>query len=319
MIPTPPPPPETVVVTPIILPLPLVLMQGGVQVDNIRIGPTRHEVQLTGGYLWNRNYYYDPKAASPAVVDTTEGQLVTSNRWELRGAWGWQLRPDATLFLNGYGLLGGPNVTGSYDNPLAGGASVLGGPLLRVAQLDNRGFPTRGWQVSGAYGWGRHWGGAAFDFQRASLDMMRFLPLGADATLAVRGVTLSAWPQLAWLDKFSAGGGQFIRGFQWNRFTGDQLVAATIEHRWRFEPDLLGRLGVGDKLPVKIGLASAAFVDAGRAWESRKGLGLPFPRDLRFGVGAGLIALMDGAPAGRLELSFSAEGFFPVASGGAAF
>ena len=301
-----------------VLPVPLVALALGASYTNFALGPTRHEARILGGYFWSRNFYYDPLHSQPRELDTAAGRHVDASTWQLRGAWGWRATPWATLFLDGLAIAGGPSATGGYDDPLAGGASVSGGPLLQLSTLDAQGFPTRGWLLRAGWAPGHHWGPAPFAFQRTSLDVMRFVPLGTAGTFAVRVVGQLAGPQLAWVDKFNAGGGSFLRGFQWNRFTGDRLVAGTVEYRRLLVPDLLARLGMPGA-PVKVGVATATFFDVGRAWEARSGLGIPFPFDMRLGGGTGFIALVDGLPAGRVELNVSPEGVFPVASGGASF
>lgn len=323
--PAPPPPvKDEPVLGVVLLPVPLVAIAAGLTYDNFAIGPTRHEARLVGGYYWSRNYYYDPLGTMPLELQTPEGRYITANTWQLRGAWGWRLRPGATLYLDGLGIAGGPAATGGYDDPLTGGASVSAGPLLQLSSLDAMGYPTRGSLLRAGWAPGYHWGPAAFQFQRATLDLMHFVPLSARSTVALRAVAQLASPQLAWIDKFSAGGGSFLRGFQWNRFTGDELIAGTVEYRRLLEPDLLGRLGLWERLgvaalPLKVGVASTTYFDLGRAWEGRRGLGVPFPFDVRIGGGTGVLALVNGAPAGRVELNVSPEGIFPVASGGASF
>lgn len=302
----------------VVLPVPLVALAAGFGYEGFAIGPTRHEAKLLGGYFWSRNLYYDP--ASPAVreLDTPEGRWTQANTWQLRGSWGWRAWPGATLFVDGLGIAGGPAGTGGYDDALTGGLSAWAGPTLQLSSFDQPAFPMRGSQLRAGWAPGYHWGPTAFAFERWTLDLAHAMPIGDRATLAVRALGLWGGPQLAWVDKFQAGGGSFLRGFQWNRFTGDRLAVGTVEYRHVVEPDLLGRLGLAGA-PVKVGVASTTFVDVGRAWEARSGVGVPFPNDVRIGGGTGLVGLVDGVPAGRIELNVSPEGFFPVASSGASF
>ena len=308
----------------VVLPLPLVAMALGATYTNFRLGPTRHEARILGGYFWARNFYYDPLGAAPRALDTPDGQWVPANTWQLRGAWGWRATPWATIFLDGMAIAGGPAATGGYDDALTGGLSASGGPILQLSSLDAIGWPTRGGLLRLGYARGHHWGPTAFGFDRSSIDGMWFVPVGARGTVALRAVAQVAGPPLAGVDKLHAGGGNIRRGFQWNRFTGDRLAAGTLEYRHVVEPDLLARLaamgvpGVAS-VPVRLAVASATYVDAGRAWEGRAGLGVPFPQDVRIGGGAGLLGIVDGVVAGRVELNVSAEGIFPVASGGASF
>lgn len=305
---------------PVLLPVPLVALAAGFGYHNFPIGPTRHDVRVLAGYFWSRNFYYDPLATAPRELETPLGRHVEANTWQLRGAWGWRLTPGVTLFLEGLGIGGGPAATGGYDDPLLGGWSASAGPVVQLSSLDHLHWPRRGAMLRAGWARGWHEGPAAFAFDRGHVDLMHFTPLGAHATVALRAVGQVAGPQLAWVDKFQAGGGMALRGFQWNRFTGDRLLAATAEYRRIVEPDLLGRLGLAPPgLPLKVGLASATYVDFGRAWEGRAGAGVPFPLDTRVGGGTGLIALVNGIPAGRVELNVSGEGVFPVASGGASF
>ena len=308
-------PPEEKEETPFsiaILPLPFVAVYTIMGWENIRIGPTRHDFRMRGGYVWTTNVFYAPtliqKPADPPDQDASFYHWIVDWEWKFARPW--------SLALYGYGAGGGLQATPGYDPELVQGFSLTPGPFLRYNTLDEMAFPTTGTWFEAGYAPGFHWGAPNLAFSRASADFSYYVPLGPDRTLALRAVGKAGWPKLAWVDKFFAGGGFNLRGYQWNRFTGDRLLSTTVEYRHLFWKDIFATFGWSPGLAV--GLAWQAYVDAGRAWESTQGV--PFLSDPRLGVGAGLTLTIDRAPLGRLECSVSPEGVYvPVASFGAAF
>lgn len=298
------------------VPIPLYAVYGLGAIQNIKIGPTRHDLYFRGGYIWTDNTAYDPKSTAPKPLFTGDAFWQPSNYWTLYAAWGWHMVPRWTLYLDGYAGGGGLAKTPGYDETLNQGTSVTWGPLLDYNTLDNPDFPTRGFLAEAGWAPGYHWGTENLSFQRASMEARQYFPLAENQTLAVRGIAMAGWPRLAWPDKFYAGGARYLRGYQWSRFTGDRLVSGTVEYRNLFLPDTLGAFGWKDA-PVAVGLAWEAYIDGGRAWESSSGI--PFLSDLRFGGGTGLILTVNKAPLGRLEVNASPEGFYPTAGVGASF
>ncbi|MDB5097507.1 MAG: polymerase [Cyanobacteria bacterium RYN_339] len=290
------------------IPLPFLAVGAMGTVENLAIGPTRNDFQFLGGYFWSRNFLYDPASAVPRPPTGVGAEQVTTNDWRVVTEWDVHLCKGLTL---GPALLvhgGGALATGTFDPDLAGGFSAQAGPALRWRALDETAFPTQGTAADLVYSYGRYFGTATTDFQKGGLNAIHYLRLAPNQTLAVRGTLQAGGPRLAWLDKFEAGGGDFVRGYQWNRFTGDRLAAASLEYRNLFIADLAAPLGL--KLPIVPGLAFTAHVDAGRAWDAA--VGLPVGSDPRFGGGIGLVGTLDRAPLGRLELNVSPEGIFPV-------
>lgn len=296
-----------------VLPLPFVAVYSIMGWENIRLGPTRHNLRLRGGYVWTTNVFYAPTQIQKQQPDPPDQK---ADFYHLIADWEWKLGDRVSLALFGYGAGGGLVDTPGYDPELLQGLSLTGGPHLRYSTLDELAFPTAGTWVEAGYSPGYHWGPVNLAFSRVNLDASHYVPLGEDRTLALRAVAKAAWPKLAWVDKYFAGGGFNLRGHQWNRFTGDRLLSATAEYRHLFWKDIFKTFGWD--LGLAVGLGWQAYVDAGRAWESTQGV--PFLSDPRLGAGAGLTLTIDRAPLGRLECSVSPEGLYvPVASFGAAF
>lgn len=294
-----------------VLPIPLLAVYGVAAYDNVPLFGWKQGFHARGGYVWTTNFVHDPTTVRKTLLTPEQ----TSDFWHLIADWAVQPAPEWALLLDGYMAGGGLSTTPGYDQALTQGISASWGPAIRYTTLDALAFPTRGVYAQANWAPGYHWGAENLAFQRVALDAMRFFPLGGDRTIAVRAVGKAGWPKLAWVDKFYAGGGFFLRGYEWNRFTGDRQLSGTLEYRDLFLPDMLAPLGWD--LGMKLGLAFEAFVDAGRAWESTGGVA--FPSDLRFGAGTGLMLMLDRVPVGRLEVSAGDEGIFPAASFGAAF
>lgn len=290
------------------LPIPWLVVGALGSYEGFAIGPTVHDVKLLGGYFWSRNYLFDPASASPVPAPGVgPGQLVMDD-WRMAAEWDVHLKPGLTL---GPAVLvhgGGPQATGSYDGDLAGGWSAMAGPVLRWRKLDELAFPTDGEAVDLSYVYGRYHGATGLDFQKGELGVVRYFRVGRDQTVALHGDLGGGTPRLPWLDKWTAGGGDYLRGYQWWRFTGDRVAVASLEYRNLIIPDLGAPVGL--ELPIVPGLAVTVHVDAGRAWESAQGI--PVGSDPRIGGGIGFVGTLDRTPLGRLELDLSPEGFYPV-------
>lgn len=294
-----------------VLPIPLLAVYGVAAYENAPFWGWKQAFHARGGYVWTTNYVHDPTTRRRQLLYPEQN----SDFWHLIADWGVQPTPEWAFLIDGYLAGGGLSQTPGYDQALTQGVSGTFGPALRYSTLDSMTFPTRGTYSQANWAPGYHWGSESLAFQRVSLDAMHFLPLGPDRTIAMRAVGKAAWPKLAWVDKFYAGGGFFLRGYEWNRFTGDRLVSGTLEYRDLFLPDMFAPFGLD--LGMQIGLAFEAFTDVGRAWEGEGGVA--FPADLRYGAGTGLMLTLDRVPVGRLEVSVGDEGIFPAASFGAGF
>lgn len=293
-----------------VLPLPLVAIYAIGEATGLPAGPFHQELAARGGYVWATYAVYDPNTPQMKVLTPLED----ANYWNFYADWGLDFTRQWTVFLDGYVMGGNVTSSPSYDPDLVGGVSTSWGPELQYSTLDDTGFPTRGALVQLEYAPGYHWGATSFGYQRAWGQAQRFFSLGGERTIALRGVFMAAWPKLAWADKFAAGGAFYLRGYDWNRFTGDRLLSGSVEYRDLFWRDMFG---LGERIGLPFGLAWEAYVDGGRAWESSRGV--PFLSDLRFGGGTGLMLTLDKTPVGRLELNASPEGFYPTVGFLAAF
>src|SRR5690606_38228480 len=95
-------------------------------------------------------------------------------------------------------------------------------------------------------------------FGRLRAVAAAYLPLPARSELALRAGGAQLWGEAPLLDRVSLGGSATLRGFQYQRFTGDAMVHASVELRaalTRAEIFVRGDLGV------------LAFTDVGRIFE----------------------------------------------------
>jgi hypothetical protein len=131
-------------------------------------------------------------------------------------------------------------------------------------------------------------------FTRATADLRHFQPLGSPRhVLAVRGLAVAAMAEEDSAVPFylepGLGGRNLLRAFDWQRFSGNRMLAAQAEYRF-------GALRW---------LELAGFFDAGRAWDG-------FPSLSSDGIvssyGFGARLKTSEAVVFRLDLAFGAEG-----------
>lgn len=307
-------PPQLMVIP---VPIPWLMVGGLVTYQNFRIGHLRNDVKLLGGYIWSNDFAFDPTFAAPTQPAGMDPWKVNSNHWRATAEWDVHLGPYWSLGPVASFLAAGLTQSGSYQPGLLGGCSASGGPLLTYVRLDDVAWPTRGTLARFTYLNGQHWGDQSLPFQKGGVNLVQYVHLARNQTLAAR-MTVQGGTSLAWLDKYSAGGGDFVRGYAWNRFTGDRLAAAGLEYRNLLMDDVLDPLGWHHP-PLKLGIGVSAQVDAGRAWESAIPGAVPVGQDARFGGGVGLIATINRAPLGRVELNGSAEGAYLISELGTSF
>jgi hypothetical protein len=131
-------------------------------------------------------------------------------------------------------------------------------------------------------------------FSRASIDVRRFQPLGSPRhILAVRGLAVAAIAEEETAVPFylepGLGGRNLLRSYEWQRFSGNRMLAAQAEYRFG----------------VLRWLELAGFLDVGKAWEGFPSLSSD-GRVSSYGFGARLKT--SEAVAFRLDLAFGAEG-----------
>lgn len=254
------------------------------------------------GYMWDSLRIYDPRQAQPTPMGFRNDYF-----YGLANA-GLLLAPDLRLQMSAEGYVSniqpetpGTSLAETYAPKAQGrGLSLTLGPELQFDNADDATFPRLGTRVRVGSYFGSPYLGGQSDFAIYRGELQRYSPLGAGETVVTSLRAGVGRGELPWNHKFWAGGIYNLRGYPYQRFLGDQLLVGTLEYRRRLASDLtLGWVS-------GLGLTGAAFVDVGRAWESR--LGTPFPQDLRAGGGAYLAVSLGSWNAGRLEVSYGTEG-----------
>jgi hypothetical protein len=282
--------------------------------DDYPLGNLKHGGFVQGGYWWGSNPVYHPKTEQLLLSNETSNFWASFYRYYLR------LSEPLSIGLSGYATGGGLLKAGGYDDGLTGGASLVGGPLIGLDLSNDMDWPTSGFmgefQVSSGYHRADNNDFKSFLFGLMSLTMTEYIPLGQNRTIAMHGVYKMAWPQLAWTDKFSAGGNQYLRGFNWNRFSGDRLLILQTEFRDQTFPDIYN-LNVFDFFTASVGIGYLGFVDVGRVWENQ------YPVSLsqlgRYSVGGGLLVFANQTPRLQLLGAWCADGFSPITTVGMSF
>ena len=286
------------------------------EMTNFVVAGQTHEAHLQGGYIWRRNFFYDPAKLSPEPPSGLPAELFWNNIWQLNGRYWIWVQPRLAFGVISSIVTGGVPDTGNYDAMLTQGLSGSLGPFIEFNTLNDPRWPTNGMRARTWATQGLHAGNSRFMFWQMQSEWLQTWNW-VGHILLFRITAGAGFPRLAWINKYAAGGGNFLRGYQWNRFTGDRLAVASLEYRrnlgsWRANP--LGLLGPEG---LAFNLAGAAYLDGGRVWEPR--LGPAMGEDIRIGGGASLILLVGGVPLGRLELNGSSEGIFPVIAAGTSF
>lgn len=205
-----------------------------------------------------------------------------------------------------------------YDsNALIDGPILTVGPHLDLLYANDLDFPTAGWLGRMAADIGPSWllnrtkQGAPNTFALYRAEFTRFFPIGTsgDKTFLLNVLGGYGTGDIPMYFRFSSGGTIYQRGYLWDRFGGNQMLVGTAEFRHLAWPNLIPSLGIG--------LMYDVYADYGRVWESQSeftgcpgcGAGpIPFPDDMRLGVGAGLGLEIGRSTLGRLDLMWGNEG-----------
>lgn len=115
------------------------------------------------------------------------------------------------------------------------------------------------------------------------MDMRRFYPgFKSNHAWALRLKAGKGEGELPQLEKYTLGGSQSLRGYEYGAFYGDSLLLLNLEYR----------------LPIADNFTAVVFADAGNVWEKEESIDLG---DLRYSIGAGLRM---NTPIGQLRLDY---------------
>lgn len=159
--------------------------------------------------------------------------------------------------------------------------------------------PTRGTYSQLSYEQAGAFMGGSTDFGKLTLEHTRYYRIGSDDVLAVRGMGGTTLGSPPLFESFSVGGANTLRGYEVDRWRGENLILGNVEYR-RAVTDALTAVG---------------FVDAGAAYGGTFDTEVPGFRikaedqDLTPHVGFG-VGLRVQTPVGplRLDMGFSEEG-----------
>lgn len=248
-------------------------------------------------YFWDHFRVYDPTNLTPVKQADHVDDYVWGNF-----DFGTQVAPDWRLVLTGEDYLSTLGaLTGTYA-PVAqaNGNTFMMGPELRYDNADDPAFPRLGTRFRIGTYFGSSLFGNPNDFTIYRGEIQRYIPISRTECLLASltgGIGRGVVP---WHEKFQAGGNVELRGYAYQRFLGDRLVAGTLEYR----RILYGGSSLLDaKGP---GITGGMFLDVGRAWEST--LGTPFLQDLRPSAGGYLALTWGRTHIGRLEAGIGSEG-----------
>ena len=167
-------------------------------------------------------------------------------------------------------------------------------PAVSSDWRDNQDYPRRGGfyqataELAGLLG-----GSASFD--KYSLDVRRYHPLGKKAVFAARLLVGSLTGDAPYLEQFLIGGGESLRGYPTDRFVGTNMAVLNTELR----------------VPFGKNLVAVAFVDMGDAWGGNIAGEPTISGDTSFtahlGYGLGIRVATPIGPL-RLDLGLSEEG-----------
>lgn len=287
----------------LIVPVPFLWMvSANAAVKDWHVGDFYLSSEAELGYTWDCLRVYDPRQAQPSPLGFTNNYVYGL------GNTGVLLAPDLRLQLNAEGYVSsiqpdtpGASLAQTYAPQAQGtGFSLTLGPELQYDNSDDANFPRLGTRIRVGSFFGSPYLGGQSDYAIYRGELQRYSPIGASETV-ITGIKAGVGRgELPWNHKFWAGGIYNLRGYPYQRFLGDQLLVGSLEYRRRLATDLVPAWVSG------LGLTGGAFVDVGRAWESR--LGTPFPQDIRTGVGGYLGLSLGTWSVGRLEVSYGTEG-----------
>lgn len=140
--------------------------------------------------------------------------------------------------------------------------------------------------------------GGDFSFNKYQVDARRYWKVGKSQVIAIRGTYGYGTGHIPYMQLFTVGGIDTLRGYRDDQFKGNRLFAATMEYRF----------------PIAKRVTAALFTDIGNAWESDT---FQFIKDLNFGYGFGIRLVTPfgpvrvdyglGSQGGRIHFSFGGQ------------
>jgi hypothetical protein len=134
-----------------------------------------------------------------------------------------------------------------------------------------------------------------YSFKQTELEFQQYIPyFNKTRTIAIRVAAVLSFPTEGDFVPFyyqpTIGGNDDLRGFARYRFTDDQSIFMSLEHRWY----------------AFSGLDMALFVDAGKTVPRKKLIDF---HDLRYSGGIGFRARLANAVVMRIDMAYGSEGF----------
>lgn len=140
--------------------------------------------------------------------------------------------------------------------------------------------------------------GGDFNFNKYTLEGRHYWKVGKTQVVAARGMMGYGTGTIPYMQKFTAGGIDTLRGYRDEQFKGNRLFAATVEYRF----------------PLAKRVQAALFADIGNAWQSDT---FEVIKDLKTGIGMGIrlvtpfgpirIDYATGSQGGRTHFSFGGQ------------
>ena len=140
--------------------------------------------------------------------------------------------------------------------------------------------------------------GGDFSFNKYTLDARRYWKIGKSQVLALRTIFGFGTGNIPYMQLFSVGGIETLRGYRDDQFKGNNMYSSTLEYRF----------------PVAKRVSAAFFTDIGNAWGSRS---FAYDTSIKIGYGVGIRMVTPfgpirvdyglGSQGGRLHFNFGGQ------------
>lgn len=130
--------------------------------------------------------------------------------------------------------------------------------------------------------------GGDFSFNKYTAEMRHYWKVGKSQVVAARGVMGYGSGHIPYMQQFTAGGIDTLRGYRDDQFRGNRLFSATVEYRF----------------PIAKRVQAAFFADFGNAWQSDS---FDFVKDIKAGYGLGFSMITPFGPI-RIDYAIGNQG-----------